>query len=72
MNRFVVAQAIEALLNARHAVDEKDEVPVYDLHTLTGQPTGYCLVRTEALDAVWRAANGELPVPHLHIDPSRD
>lgn len=72
MNRFVLAAAIQTVLNERASIDPESKVPIYDLHAVDGRPTGFCLVRTEVLDEIWRRVNGSAPVPHSHIDPTRN
>lgn len=66
-----LAGAIEILLDARMGFDPSGSVPVYDLHDDLGRNTGYCLVRADWLDELWKEASTEYRlIPHDHIDPS--
>lgn len=72
MNRFVVGAAIETVMQARLALDPKQQVPVYDVHLLSGQRSGYCIVSSEFLDELWHRVNPGLSLPHEHLDPSTE
>lgn len=70
-----VAAAIKLLLEVRKEMDPTHSVPTYDLHDDQGWPTGFCLVRADWLDEIWKQAyhegTGDTPMlPHEHIDPT--